>query len=119
MRAPIAASPLRCWSMGRAPMAQPPGSETRAGPYRATSGITGGNRLLAVLLAQTAQDARLAAALLGADLVAVMGAKRAPAPCHVVLAAVALRTHRQLALLGAAGRSSGRSSGRRGLGSLG
>src|SRR5690554_2173371 len=27
-----------CWSTGRAPMAQPPGSDTRASPQRATSG---------------------------------------------------------------------------------
>ena len=38
MRAPSAARPFRCWSMGRAPMAQPPGSETRARPSRASSG---------------------------------------------------------------------------------
>ena len=31
-RAPIASRPLRCWSMGRAPMAQPPGSDTLASP---------------------------------------------------------------------------------------
>ena len=38
MRAPMAARPLRCWSIGRAPIAQPPGSDTRARPCRATSG---------------------------------------------------------------------------------
>ena len=27
-----------CWSTGRVPMAQPPGSDTRASPKRATSG---------------------------------------------------------------------------------
>ena len=27
-----------CWSTGRAPMAQPPGSDTRASPQRASSG---------------------------------------------------------------------------------
>src|SRR5258708_3082289 len=35
---PMASRPLRCWSMGRAPIAQPPGSETRARPKRATRG---------------------------------------------------------------------------------
>ncbi len=27
-----------CWSTGRSPIAQPPGSDTRASPPRATSG---------------------------------------------------------------------------------
>ena len=34
----IACSPLMCWSTGREPMAQPPGSDTRAWPKRASSG---------------------------------------------------------------------------------
>src|SRR5580658_8193208 len=34
----MASRPLRCWSMGRAPIAQPPGSDTRACPNLATSG---------------------------------------------------------------------------------
>src|SRR3970040_605936 len=36
--APIACRPLTCWSTGRWPMAQPPGSETLARPQRASSG---------------------------------------------------------------------------------
>jgi class 3 adenylate cyclase len=36
--APSLARPLRCWSMGRIPMAQPPGRATRATPCRATRG---------------------------------------------------------------------------------
>src|SRR5215813_11396998 len=36
--APIACKPLRCWSTGRNPMAQPPGIETRASPQRAARG---------------------------------------------------------------------------------
>ena len=36
--APIAVSPFTCWSTGRRPIAQPPGSETRASPQRASSG---------------------------------------------------------------------------------
>src|SRR3954470_12076710 len=36
--APIACSPFTCWSTGRWPMAQPPGSETRARAQRASSG---------------------------------------------------------------------------------
>jgi hypothetical protein len=36
--APIASSPAMCRLTGRAPIAQPPGSETRASPCRATSG---------------------------------------------------------------------------------
>src|SRR5262245_257611 len=36
--APIASSPFTCWSTGRAPIAQPPGSETLAWPQRASSG---------------------------------------------------------------------------------
>ena len=38
MSAPIAVSPLMCRSTGRSPMAQPPGSDTRASPKRAVSG---------------------------------------------------------------------------------
>src|SRR5678815_3000595 len=38
MLAPIACRPLTCWSTGRCPMAQPPGSDTRAWPVRASSG---------------------------------------------------------------------------------
>src|SRR5437867_4843876 len=38
MRAPIFCSPVKWRSTGRAPMAQPPGSETRARPKRARSG---------------------------------------------------------------------------------
>src|SRR5256884_8469130 len=38
MSAPSFWSPLRCWSIGRTPMAQPPGSATRAVPWRATRG---------------------------------------------------------------------------------
>src|SRR6516164_7353466 len=38
MSAPIACKPLMCWSTGRVPIAQPPGSETRASPKRASSG---------------------------------------------------------------------------------
>ena len=37
-RRPALARPLRCWSIGRTPIAQPPGSATRAEPWRATSG---------------------------------------------------------------------------------
>ena len=36
--APICSSAFRCRSTGRAPIAQPPGRETRAWPVRATSG---------------------------------------------------------------------------------
>ncbi len=36
--APIACRPLMCWSTGRAPIAQPPGSDTFASPKRARSG---------------------------------------------------------------------------------
>src|SRR5438067_2159638 len=36
--APIACKPFTCWSTGRRPMAQPPGSDTRARPQRARSG---------------------------------------------------------------------------------
>ena len=36
--APIACRPLICWSTGRWPMAQPPGSDTLASPKRASSG---------------------------------------------------------------------------------
>ena len=36
--APIASSAFRCSSTGRAPMAQPPGSDTLASPMRASSG---------------------------------------------------------------------------------
>ena len=36
--APSACRPLMCWSTGRAPIAQPPGSDTRACPCLATSG---------------------------------------------------------------------------------
>ena len=36
--APSASSALRCRSTGRAPIAQPPGSDTRAEPKRASSG---------------------------------------------------------------------------------
>ena len=28
---------MRCWSIGRTPIAQPPGSATRADPWRATT----------------------------------------------------------------------------------
>src|ERR1035438_8682380 len=38
MRAPNCSRPWRCKLMGRAPMAHPPGKETRARPVRATSG---------------------------------------------------------------------------------
>jgi len=38
MTAPIACRPFTCWSTGRRPIAQPPGSETRASPQRASSG---------------------------------------------------------------------------------
>src|SRR5256885_4217307 len=38
MVAPMACRPFTCWSTGRWPMAQPPGSETRARPQRARSG---------------------------------------------------------------------------------
>src|SRR6185312_10130794 len=38
MIAPSCSRPLMCRSMGRAPMAQPPGRDTRARPMRATSG---------------------------------------------------------------------------------
>src|SRR3990172_782692 len=38
MVAPIACRPLTCWSTGRWPIAQPPGSETFARPQRASSG---------------------------------------------------------------------------------
>jgi hypothetical protein len=38
MVAPSFSSPIRWRLMGRGPMAQPPGSETRARPYRATKG---------------------------------------------------------------------------------
>src|SRR5262245_57552359 len=38
MVAPIACSPFKCWSTGRAPIAQPPGNDTRARPVRASSG---------------------------------------------------------------------------------
>src|SRR5580692_6749030 len=38
MVAPIASRPLRCKSIGRSPMAQPPGWATRASPQRATRG---------------------------------------------------------------------------------
>ena len=34
----MACSPLMCWSTGREPMAQPPGSDTRARPVRASNG---------------------------------------------------------------------------------
>src|SRR5450830_33325 len=36
--APSASRPLMCWSTGREPMAQPPGSETLASPKRASMG---------------------------------------------------------------------------------
>src|SRR5687768_5407249 len=36
--APMACSPLTCWSTGRCPIAQPPGSDTLARPQRASSG---------------------------------------------------------------------------------
>ncbi len=36
--APSACRPLMCWSTGREPIAQPPGSETSAAPWRASSG---------------------------------------------------------------------------------
>src|SRR5712691_3558239 len=36
--APIACRPLTCWSTGRRPIAQPPGSDTLARPQRASSG---------------------------------------------------------------------------------
>ena len=36
--APSACMPLRCWSIGREPIAQPPGSDTSAAPYFASSG---------------------------------------------------------------------------------
>ncbi len=36
--APSACRPLMCWSTGREPIAQPPGSETSAAPCRASSG---------------------------------------------------------------------------------
>ena len=36
--APICSRPLRCRSTGRVPIAQPPGSETRASRTRASSG---------------------------------------------------------------------------------
>src|SRR5450830_894225 len=36
--APSASRPLMCWSTGREPMAQPPGSETLASPKRASIG---------------------------------------------------------------------------------
>src|ERR1700712_2636963 len=38
MSAPMACRPLMCWSTGREPMAQPPGSDTVASPKRASSG---------------------------------------------------------------------------------
>src|SRR6201996_2073770 len=38
MSAPIACRPLMCWSTGREPIAQPPGSDTVASPKRASSG---------------------------------------------------------------------------------
>src|SRR5438034_3476780 len=38
MSAPIACRPFTCWSTGRSPIAQPPGSETFARPQRARSG---------------------------------------------------------------------------------
>src|SRR5437773_7801614 len=38
MFAPIARKPLMCWSTGREPIAQPPGSDTVASPKRASSG---------------------------------------------------------------------------------
>ena len=36
--APSACRPLMCWSTGREPIAQPPGSDTSAAPWRASSG---------------------------------------------------------------------------------
>ena len=60
-----------------------------------------------VLVAQAALGARLPAGFLAADLVAVVITHRATAPVHEVLAAVALRAHRLLALVGAAGRPVG------------
>ena len=47
-RAPSALSAFRCRSTGRAPMAQPPGSDTRARPKRASSGAS--TRMLARIL---------------------------------------------------------------------
>src|SRR5258705_3353110 len=38
MVAPIASRPFTCWSTGLRPIAQPPGSDTRASPVRASSG---------------------------------------------------------------------------------
>ena len=38
MCAPIASNPFKCWSTGRAPMAQPPGRLTSALPKRANVG---------------------------------------------------------------------------------
>src|SRR5450830_932579 len=38
MSAPSACRPLMCWSTGREPMAQPPGSDTFASPKRASRG---------------------------------------------------------------------------------
>ncbi len=35
---PIASSPFKCWSIGRAPIAQPPGNDTFAWPNLATKG---------------------------------------------------------------------------------
>src|SRR6185369_10662112 len=49
MSAPRAFSPFRCWSIGRTPMAQPPGSDTRALPCRARSGPRTSTEALMVL----------------------------------------------------------------------
>src|SRR5206468_6736296 len=84
------------------------------GTRRALGGRPFGLGALAcVFLAEAPQGAGLAAPLLAADLVAVMGAHRAAPPPDVVLAAVALGADRPLALLGAAGLAGGLGTGDR------